>query len=182
MGPSENVCYSHYWFQNQREAHWAVFFDRLGVAWEHPGTQLAVPLHNHYLPEFWLPVQQCWLAVRTAQPDEKELLQAADLAFSIHKWVAVVWGNIGEHHIYAFYPPFYEQGYYKRYVFSLCDHCHQLILACPVRGGKPDELMGYCHNCQDMVLQTTDIFISHPRLLFAYSVARQARFAPVEMV
>jgi hypothetical protein len=103
-------------------------------------------------------------------------MQAADLAFSSHKWVAVVWGTVGRHHVYAFYSPFYEQGYYKRYVFSLCEQCQQLILACPVRGGNPGEMMSYCHSCEDMVLQTADVFMSHPRLLFAYSVARQAHF------
>ncbi len=168
------ITYANTLFKNRLEAQWAVFFDKLGVHWEYPGLML--PGHNHYLPDFWLPKQQCWIDIRAERPTEDDILKAADLAFEVHRWVAIVWGDIGKHQIIAFYAPFYEQGYYDNYRFSVCQHCKSLILVCPLRGGEPNKLIGYCHECQGIILQTADAPDWNLRLLAAYNAASTVHF------
>jgi hypothetical protein len=149
--------------------------------WERAEDHLSEISYHGAQPTFWLPEQKTWIDVRRQKPDEDAFLDAADLAFSTHTCAAVIWGTIQEHHMYAFYLPLYEQGYYKDYTFSLCEACQQSILVCPMRGGAPDEYIGYCHRCEDIVLQHGDSFLPHPHLLAAYNAAHNARFYIVEI-
>lgn len=55
--------YKGYRFRSRLEARWAVFLDRAGIAYryEPQGFDLDDLL---YLPDFWLPVQKCWLEIK----------------------------------------------------------------------------------------------------------------------
>jgi hypothetical protein len=55
--------YNNYRFRSRLEARWAVFFDTLGVPYEYEreGFELG---GVYYLPDFWLPEQQCWVEIK----------------------------------------------------------------------------------------------------------------------
>lgn len=162
-----------YCFKRPLEAQWAVFFALLGVAWEYIGP--ANQAREGYRADFWLPVQHCWLMVSAEHPTEEEYLQAADLAFSTHTWVAIAWGAIGEQQIYAFYQPLYELGYYKDFQFAFCPHCRSLLFACPTHDDY-HAWLGFCYRCDEMVVQQADALPSRMRLLNAYNTARKVQF------
>ncbi len=163
-------------FESVLKARWAVFFDSLGVPWEYQKETFNLPYGGLFTPDFWLPLHQCWLVAYPSLPDEQALTQTADLSFATRRWVYVVWGEIGEHVIYAFDLPFYEQGYDKRYVFTLSDDGEELMVSGPLRGDDEYQLIGYSYKNQQAVLQKSDNALSNPRLLAAYDAARSARF------
>jgi hypothetical protein len=57
--------YKGYRFRSRLEARWAVFFDALGVRWEYEpqGFDLG-PYLGKYLPDFWMPDQDCWIEIK----------------------------------------------------------------------------------------------------------------------
>lgn len=57
--------YAGHRFRSRLEARWAVFFDRVGIAWEYePEGYLVGPNRKPYLPDFWLPEQGVWVEVK----------------------------------------------------------------------------------------------------------------------
>jgi hypothetical protein len=42
-------------FRSRTEARWAVFFDALGMRWEHEPEAFELSVGGRYLPDFWLP-------------------------------------------------------------------------------------------------------------------------------
>lgn len=79
-----------YRFRSRLEARWAVFMDMLGVKYEyeHEGFELSNGLR--YLPDFWLPGQQCWIEVKPDVPDAIEETKASELAAASAKPVFIV--------------------------------------------------------------------------------------------
>lgn len=173
--PITNVLYKGRRFQTELEARWAVFFDAVDTQWEYEKEVLELPYGGRVIPDFWLHVQQSWFEIKPELPTEKELVQAADLSFKTRKKVYVVWGQIGEHSIYTFDLPFYEQGYDKRYVFTLSDRSGHLMVASPLRSDDAYQLIGHCHVSQQDILQKADA-LTNPRLVAAYEAARNATF------
>lgn len=84
------------WYANKRfrsklEARWAVFFDALGIQWRYEPQGFEINSHEvdelnnpvrkwAYLPDFYLPVEQCWVEVKgdTATLDAEMLTNAVD--------------------------------------------------------------------------------------------------------
>lgn len=66
-------------FRSRIEARWAVFMDALDVKWDYEpeGYDLDGLL---YLPDFWLPDQQCFYEVKPHAPTNDEVLKAIRLA------------------------------------------------------------------------------------------------------
>ena len=58
--------YKGYNFRSRLEARWAVFFDHLGLRWqfEPEGFDLSAYGLGYYLPDFFLPDQNCWIEVK----------------------------------------------------------------------------------------------------------------------
>ncbi|MGI5274705.1 hypothetical protein ACQEUU_37110 [Nonomuraea sp. CA-218870] len=58
-------------FRSRLEARWAVFFDKLGIAWEYEpqGFMIDAVL---YLPDFYLPEQKLWIEVKGADPAKSD--------------------------------------------------------------------------------------------------------------
>lgn len=84
--------YNGHLFRSRTEARWAVFFDTLGVAYryEMEGYEL---FGIRYLPDFWLPGQQCWFEVKGIEPDESEREKAFRLAHASGRPVFIFWGG-----------------------------------------------------------------------------------------
>lgn len=81
-------------FRSRLEARWAVFFDALKIPWEYEkeGFNLGGIC---YLPDFWLPRQQCWIEVKGEwPPSEQDQQKAERLAAASGKPVYMCVGEI----------------------------------------------------------------------------------------
>lgn len=56
--------YNGYRFRSRLEARWAVFFDSLGVPYEYEKEGFNLGEAGWYLPDFWLPEQNCWVEIK----------------------------------------------------------------------------------------------------------------------
>ena len=79
LKPIETL-YNGYLFRSRLEARWAVFFDSLNIAYEYEKEGYDLGPAGWYLPDFWLPVQKCWVEVKGADPTESELAKVKGLA------------------------------------------------------------------------------------------------------
>jgi hypothetical protein len=163
-------------FPSDLEARWAVFLDALDAPYEYEARAFDLPYGGSFTPDFWLPNQRSWIDISPGLPDEHNLVRAADLSFATRQFVYVLWGTIGEHRIYTFSLPFYEQGYDKRYVLSICSRCRQLIIVTPLRGEDAYQFMGNCSICGDIIMQKSRDITENTQLNNAYTRARAATF------
>lgn len=76
------TIYNGYRFRSRLEARWAVFFDALGIRYEYEPEGFDLGEAGWYLPDFWLPDQECWFEVKGKYPGEKspESRKAVELA------------------------------------------------------------------------------------------------------
>lgn len=86
-------------FRSRLEARWAVFFDALAVPWEYEREGFDLGLgpkfgRAWYLPDFWLPEQQCWIEIKGDQPSELETAKAEALALATNFPVYVFFGSL----------------------------------------------------------------------------------------
>lgn len=60
--------YKGHRFRSRLEARWAVFFDYLGIQWKYETQGYHIKNNRGrkwtYLPDFYLPVEQCWVEVK----------------------------------------------------------------------------------------------------------------------
>jgi hypothetical protein len=88
--------------------------------------------------------------------------------------VYVVWGAIGKHRIYGFNLPFQEQGYDKRFVFTLSNYTQDLMVSGPLRSDDAYQFIGYCPTSQQAVMQKAQDVLTNVLLLEAYESASTA--------
>jgi hypothetical protein len=82
-----------YRFRSRLEARWAVFFDALGVPYEYEKEGYEFN-GVRYLPDFWLPAQDCWVEIKGPPPSREEGNKAWFLATVTEKPVYVFWDDI----------------------------------------------------------------------------------------
>jgi hypothetical protein len=91
--------YRDFRFRSRLEARWAVFFDAVGIPWRYeeqgydlsrvrvpdePGSAAAyTPFW--YLPDFYLPEQDCWIEVKPSTPSEREILLMSRLVMGTRR-------------------------------------------------------------------------------------------------
>ena len=87
------TVYNGYKFRSRLEARWAVFFDTLRIpySYEHEGYDLD---GIWYLPDFWLPEQDCWVEVKGKEPTAQEFYKGSYLATLTGKKVYIFCGEI----------------------------------------------------------------------------------------
>lgn len=73
------TVYNGYKFRSRLEARWAVFFDALGVRYEYETQGFDLGDAGWYLPDFWLPDQQCWVEIKPGEPTPEECDKAEQL-------------------------------------------------------------------------------------------------------
>jgi hypothetical protein len=81
-------------FRSRVEARWAVLMDSLGVSWEYEKEGFNLGVDGLYLPDFWIPAQECWLEIKGAQPTSPEMAKATALAEQSRQSVHMFWGKV----------------------------------------------------------------------------------------
>jgi hypothetical protein len=77
-------------YRSRLEARWAVVFSVLGVPFEYEKEGFDLGASGYYLPDFWLPRQQCWVEIKGKQATREEDAKCAALA------------EATGHHVYLF--------------------------------------------------------------------------------
>lgn len=65
-------------FRSRLEARWAVFFDSLSIPWDYELEGFALQ-SGPYLPDFWLPRQECWVEIKGKHPSPLEIQKCCEL-------------------------------------------------------------------------------------------------------
>ena len=165
-------------FRSRTEARWAVFFDRANIPWRYEveGYQLG---STRYLPDFWLPRQECWAEIKGRRPDlgSIEDKKAAALAQGSGKMAYLFFGDIW----LPFYEPWYDDSAWayfpngtmdQGYWWCECPDCGAMGIEFEGRSDRlPCKQLGCPTHANDKT-RTPD----SDRLLSAYAAARQARF------
>ena len=80
-------------FRSRIEARWAVFFDTLNIPWEYEKEGFDLE-GTWYLPDFWLPEQQCWIEIKGQEPTQEEHEKAVQLSNYTKKHIYVFFGDV----------------------------------------------------------------------------------------
>lgn len=186
------TVYKGYRFRSRSEARWAVFFDTLDIEWEYEKEGYELD-GVRYLPDFWLPEQDCWVEIKGQRPSETEIDKVVRLAQGSRKTVYILYGSLepfqqrtkdgkltycGAMGDMAEYQRGIQAVYYSDsfHFWAECPHCGRFGIAF---WGSSNEL--WC--AQNLSLEKylnpiADLCDAHhtPRLIAAYTAARQARF------
>ena len=78
-------------FRSRLEARWAMFLDYLRVPWfyEYEGFELD---GIRYLPDFYLPLLECWIEIKPVKPSGKERMKCERLAKATETSTYLFWG------------------------------------------------------------------------------------------
>ena len=96
------TIYNGYRFRSRLEAKWAVFFDALGIPYEYEKEGYDLD-GTHYLPDFWLPVQQRWIEIKGQEPTAEELRKVDLLECGTGYPSCLFWGLPGDNFGWAFF-------------------------------------------------------------------------------
>jgi hypothetical protein len=81
-------------FRSRTEARWAVFYDALEIEWFYEFDGFVLPGDVQYLPDFWLPKQDCYIEIKGARPTWDEEHRCYQLAQGTGKNVYCFFGDI----------------------------------------------------------------------------------------
>jgi hypothetical protein len=179
------TIYNGYRFRSRLEARWAVFFDTLGIKYEYEKEGFDLGKAGWYLPDFWLPEYDSWIEIKGDKPTEEEQLKIASLTYSNKKHLGIILTKIPEHGKHS-------EGYVwwnKKHVGYLdlleCHECKAIGMRVsggigityPTFGGL-DCFTAHRMQCSPSCWMQTYGYTecNSPRLLDAYTAARQARF------
>ena len=63
--------YKEILFRSRIEARWALFYDKIKVSWQYEAEGYDLN-GTKYLPDFWMPQQDCFIEIKGAYPTIKE--------------------------------------------------------------------------------------------------------------
>lgn len=66
-------------FRSRIEARWAVFFDTAGIPFDYEKEGVILKDGTRYLPDFWLPEQECWVEIKGKQQPTLGGLEKAEM-------------------------------------------------------------------------------------------------------
>lgn len=172
-------------FRSRLEARWAVFFDHLGVRWEHEAEGYESPV-GRYLPDFLLHLRE---------PTLFEVKPESELGATDARWK-----HVPHRLIVAYGMPRADQlrpsdqpgdgqlnlvhdGWDNFYGFCICPWCGAVGIEFDGRGGRvcghdahPEGWITYGDDLQFRTYQDKAYTHDHPRIAAAYDAARSARF------
>ncbi len=165
------TIYNGYRFRSRLEARWAVFFDTLGIKYEYEKEGFELE-GKRYLPDFWLPDLNIWIEIKGDKPTKEEEHKAGLLALYTRKRVYIFSGQIPmpPKDDYSFMEDgadvFFGYGGDEQHNWCECPTCHVIGIE---YAGMADRLCDCHSNCKVYGFNS-------PRLITAYTAARQARF------
>ena len=56
--------YNGYHFRSRLEATWACFFNNMNMPYQYEPRLFNLPGGVRYIPDFWLPAQDCWIEIK----------------------------------------------------------------------------------------------------------------------
>lgn len=196
--PIETI-YNGYRFRSRLEARWAVFFDTLDIRYEYE-IEGYVLNGIHYLPDFWVPSWHSWVEIKPEYPSPKEKKKGLNLWMATKKRCLIIWGspyayipydplekaridyrlNLADKHFLDRHTKQWSDRNESIEIFSECPVCHGINLARILDDGYCHGGIGLGCQCDEPVLSSDygrerTEFIN-PRLIAAYTAARQARF------
>lgn len=172
------------WFHStlyrcQIEARWAMFFEHMDIAFAYEQEYFVLG-DLPYLPDFWLPKQDCWVEVKGALPVEKARRKALRLAAHTNRNVYIFYGPIPEPNpqlrswyttsSMVFFPDGSED---DAYWWCVCPRCGSLGLQFEARAARlPCGCLGGMNSRFDEAHHYYSL-----RLLEAYVAASRARIS-----
>lgn len=178
---AKETIYNGYRFRSRLEARWAVFFDTLGIRYEYEWQDYVVG-GKRYLPDFWLPEQQCFVEIKGQDPKDSEIEKIGDLACATQKNAHLFFGGI------KLPPDIDSLGWSAEYwkqdddfwginwkwnpLWGRCIHCGSVGI---VHLGKSSLLSCGCSH-RHRYTENFEYNACDPVLIAAYTAARQARF------
>lgn len=158
-------------FRSRLEARWSIFFETLGIDYQYELQGYDFD-GIYYLPDFWLPVHQCWIEIKGPEPTGDELRKAHLLSLHTGKPIFIFFGDAWlpsqQKHggAYRCSKTKWKQGYY----WYECPNCKRVGLAATDEGGH------FSCQCTPTIARYSGYNDNSHRLHIAYSAARQARF------
>lgn len=165
------TVYNGYRFRSRLEARWAVFFDTLGVRYEYEAQGFDLADGRYwYLPDFWLPQQECWVEIKPELPtDDETRAKIRHLVHGSGKELFIFTGDvwvpqIGQESAWVIRPDGWDLAHW----WCECYKCGRLGIKFE---GRADRLPCGCGRPGDRGHN-----YDSPRLVAAYTAARQSRF------
>lgn len=169
-----------YRFRSRVEARWGIFFEHLLVPWEYEKEGFTLPA-GLYLPDFFLPEQNCWVEIKGQNPTVEERALCSQLACHQNQRVYLFAGRLflpGTGPLSGGLAPsaiaFYPNGDVDDGEHHWCD--------CEICGACGIEFQGRSHNlpCRGMCLRDGHQYkgrrYDSTRVMDAYRAALSARF------
>lgn len=75
--------YNGYRFRSRLEARWAVFFDELRIKYQYEPEGFNLGDNVWYLPDFYLPEQECWLEIKPGLLDPVDQIKVDRFAKAV---------------------------------------------------------------------------------------------------
>lgn len=79
-------------FRSRIEARWALFYNKIGVPYQYEAEGYDLN-GTRYLPDFWMPRQNCFIEIKGAEPTLEEQCKAALLA-QLSKKQVFIFGSL----------------------------------------------------------------------------------------
>jgi hypothetical protein len=162
--------YKGYRFRSRLEARWAVFFTELQIPFRYEFEGFRTSDGSWYLPDFWLPSHHYWIEIKAQEPNEEESRRLVDVVNGTKKRGFIFFGDVWVPNdaidsAYAFWPGI--DGCDGAYWWCECPKCGKLDIQWAGQAQAID-----CSCAKDGIGENID----SPRLIGAYTAARQARF------
>lgn len=159
-----------YLFHSRLEARWAVFFDRAGISYRYEPEGYELPNGERYLPDFFLPTLDAWVEIK---PNEQRLLAAKN---RLEEFAGGIWPT----RFYVLIDDPYVVGYgvWRPNVNGMLKSSEQRWTECLTCDAidllPPNQPPGTvrCGDCGE----SENLERRSPRLVAAYTTARQERF------
>lgn len=172
--------YDGFHFRSRLEARWAVFFNTLGVQFEYEAEGFQDGA-TRYLPDFWLPVQKCWIEIKGPELSEDHFKKAIVAAKSTGRFVFLFrdcWGieckNLEVTNTGNYVSPSGDRDGCQS--FGICPQCDAVCIghfgSHRITYTTEDGLFGI----PDCGAEAKAGIDKHERLLRAFSAARSYRF------
>jgi hypothetical protein len=94
--------YKGYRFRSRLEARWAVFFDALGMSYHYEPEGYDLGELGWYLPDFWLPGQECWVEIKPVDPDDEQRSKCCELAHGLERPFVITAGPPGLERLFVY--------------------------------------------------------------------------------